>query len=201
MQRLIFTVIVCCVCVAAAAAQGTGFGTSTPDPSAAVEIKSDTSGLLIPRMTSKQRVNITNPAVGLMVFDISTNSFWYRESTKWVELADMSSFSGLKSVNGSSTFTPYTINPQRYMWELNASFATGNSIALPDAIISEYCGDEDGCRVTISMTNWDGVTKQIASASAHVSYLPTAGGKKEWRSNLGGSGTSSVFNSGVDGVV
>lgn len=57
------------------------------DPSAAVEIQSTTEGILIPRMTSTQRSAIVNPAQGLLVFDNTTNTFWFNDGTVWTELA------------------------------------------------------------------------------------------------------------------
>ncbi|MEI6436844.1 MAG: hypothetical protein WCP32_18625, partial [Bacteroidota bacterium] len=44
-----------------------GVGTSSPSPSAALEISSTNSGILIPRMTNAQRNAISSPAEGLMV--------------------------------------------------------------------------------------------------------------------------------------
>ncbi|MFK7971145.1 MAG: hypothetical protein AB8F95_12295, partial [Bacteroidia bacterium] len=51
---------------------------TNPDSSAILDVKSTTKGVLIPRMTSTERTNISDPAIGLMVFDITTNSFWYQ---------------------------------------------------------------------------------------------------------------------------
>lgn len=64
------------------------------DPSAAVEIQSTTEGILIPRMTSAQRSAIVSPAQGLLVFDNSTNTFWFYDGTAWTELADNGATSG-----------------------------------------------------------------------------------------------------------
>ena len=58
-----------------------------PDASSMLDIKSTTKGLLIPRMTSAQRTAISSPAVGLMVYDTDTQSFWYRNTTEWVNMA------------------------------------------------------------------------------------------------------------------
>ncbi|MEM6699992.1 MAG: tail fiber protein, partial [Bacteroidota bacterium] len=48
-----------------------------PDASAMLDVSSTDRGMLIPRMDSDSRNSITNPAKGLMVFDSTTNSFWY----------------------------------------------------------------------------------------------------------------------------
>ncbi|MEM6699096.1 MAG: hypothetical protein AAF599_11910, partial [Bacteroidota bacterium] len=58
---------------------------SDPDASAMFDISSTDKGLLIPRMDSTSRENILNPAEGLMVFDSTTNSFWYYTDT-WQEI-------------------------------------------------------------------------------------------------------------------
>ena len=64
-----------------------GIGTPTPDPSAVLEIMSNTQGLLIPRMTTAERLAIPAPANGLMLFDVTVNCiFYYVNPTGWVSL-------------------------------------------------------------------------------------------------------------------
>ncbi len=71
-------------------AQSVGINTdgSSPDPSAILDIKSNVKGLLIPRMDSTARANISSPEVGLLVFDTTTNSFWYYQSSGWTSFSD-----------------------------------------------------------------------------------------------------------------
>ena len=57
-------------------------GTS-PGASAILDVTSTSKGILIPRMDSTSRNNISNPAIGLMVFDSTTNSFWYYANSAW----------------------------------------------------------------------------------------------------------------------
>ena len=47
---------------------------STPDSSAILDVSSSNKGLLIPRMTETERDAISNPAVGLMIYN-TTNHF------------------------------------------------------------------------------------------------------------------------------
>lgn len=54
---------------------------SAPDASAILDIKSMDKGFLVPRMSSAQRLLIGSPAEGLLVFDETTNSFWFYNST------------------------------------------------------------------------------------------------------------------------
>lgn len=64
----------------------TGIGTLTPDPSSVVDITSTTKGLLIPRMSTTERNNIVSPAVGLLVFDTTTNTLYVNDGG-WQESA------------------------------------------------------------------------------------------------------------------
>ncbi len=61
---------------------------SSPDASAMLDVKSSDKGILIPRMATTQRTNVTSPATGLLVYDNTTNSFWYHNGTDWVELIE-----------------------------------------------------------------------------------------------------------------
>src|SRR5688500_15178464 len=87
MKNCIITMIMCAICWHLSG-QGVSIGTSDPDPSAALEVTSMTQGMLVPRMTSSQRSMITNPAQGLLVFDLTSNSFWFRNASSWTELID-----------------------------------------------------------------------------------------------------------------
>ena len=62
-----------------------GIGNTDPDNSSMLDITSTSKGLLIPRMTSTQRGNISNAVEGLLVFDTDTASFWFY-SGGWTQL-------------------------------------------------------------------------------------------------------------------
>ncbi|NRA12261.1 MAG: hypothetical protein HRT57_09935, partial [Crocinitomicaceae bacterium] len=62
-----------------------------PDASAILDVKSTDRGMLVPRMTTAQRAAIVAPADGLLVFDNTTNTFWYCISSAWEELSVTSS--------------------------------------------------------------------------------------------------------------
>lgn len=64
-----------------------GIGTTTPNGSAILDISSSTKGLLIPRMTTAERNAIATPATGLMVFDKTTNTFWFYNGNAWTEMS------------------------------------------------------------------------------------------------------------------
>jgi len=83
-----------------------GINTATPDPSAALDVVATDKGILIPRMDSVQREAIEGPALGLMVFDSSMNSFWFYGSEGWREIVDRTpdQFENQLRVNGDTLF-------------------------------------------------------------------------------------------------
>ena len=69
-----------------------GIGTTTPDASSALDLSSIASGLLIPRMIESERVGITNPAPGLMVYQTNnTPGFYFYDGSAWSALGGSSS--------------------------------------------------------------------------------------------------------------
>jgi len=54
-----------------------GIGTTTPALDAVLELKSNNQGILVPRMSTAQRLAIVNPSNGLMVYDTNYNCFYY----------------------------------------------------------------------------------------------------------------------------
>ena len=69
-----------------------GIGTQKPDPSAILDIKSDTTGVLFPRMTLEQKLKINNPAEGLLIYQKDTlQGFYFYSNEKWTEFKSTSS--------------------------------------------------------------------------------------------------------------
>ncbi len=66
---------------------------ASADPSAMLDVNSTSKGILIPRMNTAQRTSISTPATGLMVYDITTNSYWFYNGSAWANLSAGTSFS------------------------------------------------------------------------------------------------------------
>ncbi len=75
---------------------------SNPDPSAMLDVKSIDKGMLVPRLTSTQREAIASPANGLLVFDSTTESFWFYSNPQWTELKDGSINHVLSDMDGDT---------------------------------------------------------------------------------------------------
>ena len=72
-----------------------GIGTLNPDPSAVMDISSSSKGLLLPRLTHAQLMNIHNPTNGLIVYDIDSNYIFYFNNDGWVNLTILSEVNAL----------------------------------------------------------------------------------------------------------
>ncbi|MBK9399848.1 MAG: tail fiber domain-containing protein [Bacteroidetes bacterium] len=67
-------------------AQNVGINNATPAASALLDLTSTNKGLLVPRMTSAQRIAIVTPAEGLMVYETSTDQFFFFDGVVWKTL-------------------------------------------------------------------------------------------------------------------
>lgn len=79
----------CCVSVNAQNVGVNNFGL-TADPSAMLDVSSTNKGMLIPRMRGSDRLAITSPAEGLLVYDVDTKSVWYYSNGLWKEIPNTS---------------------------------------------------------------------------------------------------------------
>jgi hypothetical protein len=68
-----------------------GIGTGNPDPSSVLDLESDSKGLLVPRLTAAQRVALSSPATGLLIYQTEApEGFYYNKglpaSPNWILL-------------------------------------------------------------------------------------------------------------------
>lgn len=85
MKRLLVFIVVICL-FSNLYSQSVGIGTTdfTPEGSAALEIRSNSKGLLIPRMTISERNAILDPSKGLLIYQIDQQSgFYYFDGSVW----------------------------------------------------------------------------------------------------------------------
>ncbi len=83
----IITLILLFFCAATASAQSLAINTdgSTANTSALLDVKSNTKGILIPRMSRAERDAIASPATGLLIFQTSPDSvgYHYYDGSNW----------------------------------------------------------------------------------------------------------------------
>ena len=64
---------------------------SIPSSDALLEMTSTSQGILIPRLTDTNAV--TNPSLGLLIFNNTDSAFWYFNGVKWVPIGSQSTVS------------------------------------------------------------------------------------------------------------
>lgn len=89
-RRLFCLVVAIILSIAATdtyAQSGVSIGTgAAADPSSMLDVTSSSKGMLVPRMTSAQRIAIGSPANGLLVYQTDApNGFWYYNGSSWVQ--------------------------------------------------------------------------------------------------------------------
>ena len=73
---------------------------STANAAAILDVKSFTKGILIPRTKTSA---VTTTVKGLMIYDTTTNSFWFHNGTIWSELATTGVLSGWSTSGNAGT--------------------------------------------------------------------------------------------------
>ncbi|MFB9055785.1 hypothetical protein ACFFU9_03430 [Mariniflexile ostreae] len=58
-----------------------GIGTTSPDPTSILDITANDKGILVPRLTTEDRDNISNPATSLLLFNTTNKRFEYNSGT------------------------------------------------------------------------------------------------------------------------
>lgn len=164
---------------------------AAPNASAMLDISSTTSGLLIPRMTTAQRIAIATPAAGLKVYDATTNTFWYFNGTTWVE--QLGSTNGWTLSGNATTATNFigTTNAQPFRFYCNnierGRFNPTDGEMVYGATASPYPGDQVSAVATASLT------------FALNGYCGVANGAGTWGEILNTSNTSFSAVQGVYG--
>ncbi len=87
MQKTLIILSIALLAVATSKAQ-IGIGTNTPNGKSILDLSSTTKGLLVPRMTTTERIaiNPANPARGLLVYDLDSLAYMSWNGTIWQKL-------------------------------------------------------------------------------------------------------------------
>ncbi|WP_418512046.1 hypothetical protein [Corallibacter sp.] len=128
-----------------------GIGTTSPDESALLDVSSTTQGLLAPRMSTAQRLAITDPAKGLLVFDNNESVFYFYDGTRWLPVKGAEKRDNYKLVKSVADLadelvvgggSKYILNSD-YMYEINGTILFDFPIDLNGAYIEGHDTGED----------------------------------------------------------
>lgn len=113
--------------------------------SAALEIRSESRGALLPRMTTTQRNDIASPATGLTIYNTTTSSYNYYDGSAW------------QSLTGSSS--NYWANTGNYVYPATLSdsvgIGTNSPIATLDVQGSFNLSNNDNMQVQLDTNLFD----------------------------------------------
>src|SRR5690554_5540195 len=107
-----------------------GIGTTTPEATAVLDVSANDKGMLVPRLTTAQRVGIASPAEGLLVYDVDNECFYYyKTSTNW------------ESLCAGGTGTPGPAGPQGPQGDPGPAGPQGPAGATADVHSTSLTGD------------------------------------------------------------
>jgi uncharacterized protein (TIGR02145 family) len=131
-------------------------GTGTmPDSSAMLDVSSASKGMLIPRMTSSQREQISNPAIGLMVYQTDNNAGFYHYSANGWEALDTPCGQAVNAWD----YNYHSIRFGSQCWlkeNLNTltQIVTGQN-QQNNGIVEKYCDGDTNCQVYGGLYTWN----------------------------------------------
>ncbi len=165
--------IFCLLFTPAFAQQNVGIGTLTPNGKAILDMESTTMGLLIPRMTSPERVAIFPSGLtdeGLMVYDNTLNQFYYWDGTQWLPFGGGGA-DGDWTVTGTDMFSAVSGNVGIGVSLPAAKFHTNGSLKFENVVpgVSNFILVVDGAgdvgQRFLPANVWDGDDVNDADAS------------------------------------
>jgi hypothetical protein len=168
------------------------------DSSAIFQLESTTQGMLVPRMTSAQRTAINMPAVGLLVFDTNTESFWFQETAGWVELVAGDTITAAAFIGDGSELTGIDTDdadadPTNELQTLSEALSQGNNAGgsdmnnLDTVTATAFVGDGSGLTGT-----GDNLGNHRATSNIQL--------RGNWLNNNGGNEGISISNDGKVGI-
>ena len=126
-----------------------GLGVDPPNATAILDVSSTTQGMLAPRMTTVQRLAITNPANGLIVFDTDTKSLQVYDAVgeSWNGLGTTAGTVQVASGGtGATTLTGYLLGS-------GTSAITASSTIPGTAISGNVSGNAANVTGTVAVAN------------------------------------------------
>lgn len=136
---------------------------SAPDGSSMLDVKSNNTGILIPRMTATERDNINSPATGLLVYVTTDNQFYYFNGSVWVTPGGSD---GDWTVNGNDMYSNNSGNVGIGTNSPSEKLEVNGSVKITD-------GSQADGRILVSDANGKASWQQLGYLPIYDELLPT----------------------------
>ncbi len=178
-------------------AQNVGINTdgALPNPNAILDIKSGTKGLLIPRMSTPARLAIPNTK-GLLVYDSTTNNFWYNTGNEWQSLA-----TGALNASALAATGPWLLTGNSGTVDTANFLGTTDNVPLNFRVNNTPAGQiEQSAQNTFLGFN-SGLASAGGNANTMIGYHEVIHAGGSYNTAIGsesmGHGTRGIFNTAV----
>ncbi|WP_191906448.1 tail fiber domain-containing protein [Hymenobacter baengnokdamensis] len=172
-------------------AQSVGIGTTTPTASAALEIKSTSQGLLLPRLTLAQRTALTSsstapPVPGLVIYQTdNTPGLYAYDGATWVRL-------GADNLGNHTATQTLDLNSQRLLGNVGTSL--GDSTAQVE--LNASVGTQSAALITRSTFGAKYTRAMLSGYGKLPDGTPTANDFGIWATAYRGGGWAGFFSAG-----
>lgn len=123
---------------------------AAPNASAILQVDSTTQGLLPPRMTTAQRLAITSPATGIVVYDINDNAMYCFDGNFWTCM------SGIYKANNNTTLTNNSNTTLTNVTDMAINVVNGKTYIIDAYILFRSVATNTGIALTIGATGASG---------------------------------------------
>jgi len=137
MHQSILLIIILVTWFSSKAQNNVGIGTYTPHSSSILELKASDKGILIPRLSTTERLAIANPENSLLVFDTNFDCFYYFTSNNgWISLCPGNPGSGNSSVLLNTSTEPAGINCAFGGFKIEFGFDSNSNLVLENSEVN-----------------------------------------------------------------
>lgn len=159
-----------------------GIGTTNMDPSSVMDLKGTNKGVLIPRMTNNEKLVLSNPAIGLVIFNTDAKEIQtYNGGTIWLTRAmgptGLTGPVGLTGANGVVVYVSTAVNGVTSGSGSTIAGGISNTASGPDSTVAGgQSNTTSGNYSTASgnISNATGISSTIAGGSYNAASQPGA---------------------------